>query len=171
MNDRGFPGPEHLGAATRKRRRRVDVPDQLSVEWRVDVGSLPGEFVDDEAITRSRREGTITLTAVRGPGGLGDVRVTTWLHCAGDGEPRPLPMRAAGRQVAWIDDPRGMTHLEIDTPQWRCSVTLQRDAEGCRLRYALTDLFEKLGVRGGRYEPRQGSCANCDTADLARYSA
>jgi hypothetical protein len=171
MNDRGFPGAESIASTTRKRRRRVAAPDRLVVEWRVDLGSLPREFVDRETIARARREGAITLIAVRSPDDLGDVRVTTWLHCAGDGEPRPLPMRAAGRHVAWIDDPRGMTHLEIDTPQWRCSVTLQRDAEGCRLRYALTNLFEKLGVRGGRYEPRQGSCANCDTADLARHSA
>jgi len=126
----------------------------MRVLWRVDGRALdkalnlspvngqsapPGEGSLELLLEREIRQGEMRLKA------------TATVHtCRRDGSIRVYTAEAD--EISWIDDGKRLVNIDIHSEEWSCALTVQR-LPSVRLRYARTDLMQRLGVGGGQYEP------------------
>ncbi|MCK4873594.1 MAG: hypothetical protein KAS72_12805 [Phycisphaerales bacterium] len=146
--------------------------EQFVVTWRVDAISLHAGVVAlcsslTEANPPACGDGLLTVTVRRSAGerGLPQAWAVASVSLPGAGEAHRI-YQAGSDEVVWIeDDPREFVHIEVRASSWMCSLTAdrRRPSRG-RVWYARTDLFERLGVKGGRYEPLVARWTSATTA-------
>jgi hypothetical protein len=107
----------------------------------------------------------LRLTVRRRRGEDGEVELEARATAQLPGRARAIDVASAhGEAIRWSgemsEDAAAWLHIDISADGWACSLSLRPGREA-QLAYARTDLFQRLRIGGGRYEPKRAEITRC----------
>ncbi len=151
--------------------------ETVLVTWRVDAESLARALrrptsSNGHVERGADRDAELRLTVRQVRNGSSRRILTAEVVACLPTRARPVPLATASdAEITWSDSAAdGWLHLDIAAADWSCAVSL-RPARENALAYARTDLLQRLGIKGGRYEPLRATCAHDAETDRLEASA